>query len=106
DYREILDDVDAVIVVLPHHLHHPVTIECLNAGKHVLVEKPLANSEQECQEMIEAAERNQRVLMVAYCMRFHPLVTEMKRLIQEKVYGDVFQLSIWTEQFTQYPEGH
>lgn len=106
DYREILPLVDAVILVLPHHLHHPVAIECLNAGKHVLVEKPLANSDQECQEMIEAAERNQRVLMVAYCMRFHPLVLEMKRLIDEKVYGEVFQLSIWTEQFTRYEEGH
>lgn len=106
DYREILAYVDAVILVLPHHLHHPVAIECLNAGKHVLVEKPLANSDQECREMIETAERNQRVLMVAYCMRFHPLVLEMKRLIDEKVYGEVFQLSIWTEQFTRYEEGH
>lgn len=106
DYREILPDVDAVFVVLPHHLHHPVSIECLNAGKHVLVEKPMANSEQECIEMMEAAERNQRVLMVAYCMRFHPLVREMQRLLENKAYGDVFQLSIWTEQYTHPPEGH
>lgn len=106
DYREILPDVDAVLVVLPHHLHHPVTIDCLNAGKHVLVEKPLANSEQECLEMIEAAERNDRVLMVAYSMRFHPLLRKFKQLLDEKTYGEVFQLSIWTEQYTHYPEGH
>lgn len=106
DYRDILPDVDAVLIVLPHHLHHSVTIECLNAGKHVLVEKPLANSEQECLEMIEAAERNQRVLMVAYSMRFHPLLLKFKQLLDEKTYGEVFQLSIWTEQYTCYPEGH
>lgn len=106
DYREILDKVDAVLLVLPHHLHHPVTLECLAAGKHVLVEKPMANSEQECLEMIEAAKRADRVLMVAYCMRFHPLVVKMKELIDAKTYGDVFQLSIWTEQLTRYPEDH
>ncbi len=106
DYREILDKVDAVLLVLPHHLHHPVAMECLAAGKHVLVEKPMANTEQECREMIEAARRNDRVLMVAYCMRFHPLVTKMKELIDSKAYGDVFQLSIWTEQLTQYPPDH
>lgn len=106
DYREILPLVDAVLVVLPHDLHHEVTLECLNAGKHVLVEKPLANSEQECVEMIETAQKNGRVLMVAYSMRFHPLVREFKRLLDAKTYGEVFQLSIWTEQFTRYPEGH
>lgn len=106
DYREILDDVDAVLVVLPHDLHHPVTIDCLNHGKHVLVEKPMANSEQECLEMLEASRRNNRVLMVAYCMRFDPLVREMKRHIDEKTFGELFELSIWTEQYTHYPEGH
>lgn len=106
NYREIMSIVDAVLVVLPHHLHHPVTLEFLEAGKHVLVEKPLANSEAECLEMIEAERRSGKVLMVAYCMRFHPLVREMQRLIAEKTYGEVFELSIWTEQYTHPPEGH
>ncbi len=106
DYREILPFVDAVLVVLPHHLHHSVTVDALNAGKHVLVEKPLANSKTECLEMIEAARRNDRVLMVAYSMRFHPLLVRLRNLIKEERYGKLFQLSIWTEQFTRYPEGH
>ena len=92
DYREALNVVDAMLVVLPHHLHKEVTIECLNAGKHVLCEKPLANTEEECLEMIEAAERNNRVLMVAYCMRFHPLVLKMKEYIDNKTFGECFQL--------------
>jgi len=106
DYREILDRVDAVLLVLPHDLHHPFTLECLAAGKHVLVEKPMANSEAECREMIAAAERAQRVLMVAYCMRFHPLVRRLKELLDTQAYGPCFQLSIWTEQLTRYHEGH
>ena len=106
DYREVLDDVEAVLLVLPHHLHHPVARACLEAGKHVLLEKPMANSEQECLDLIGAAEQADRVLMIAYCMRYHPLVSRMKELLDEKAYGDVFQVSIWTEQLTQYPVGH
>ena len=44
DYRKVMEHVDAVLVVLPHHLHHRATVDCLKAGKHVLVEKPMANS--------------------------------------------------------------
>ena len=100
DYREALPLGDLVLQCLPHHLHAECTIACLDAGKHVLAEKPLANSKAECLAMMEAAKRNNRVLMTAYCMRFHPILREMHRLIKEKVYGECFQLSIWTEQLT------
>ena len=100
DYREALPLGDLVLQCLPHHLHAECTIACLDAGKHVLAEKPLANSKAECLAMMEAAKRNNRVLMTAYCMRFHPILREMRRLINEKVYGECFQLSIWTEQLT------
>ena len=106
DYEEILDDVDAVLIAIPHHLHHRVTLDCLRAGKHVLLEKPMANSERECLDIIEAADKAGRKLMVAYCMRFHPLVVRMKELIDEKAYGECFQVSIWTEQHTEGPPGH
>ncbi len=104
DYRKVLDRVDAALIVLPHHLHHSVGMECLQAGKHVLMEKPLAVSEQECLDLIDAAEDRNRVLMVAYCMRYQPLMMELERLIKEKTYGEVFQVSIWTEQMTRRPE--
>ena len=101
DYRDVLDDVESVLLVLPHHLHHPVAMECLERGKHVLVEKPMANTEQECLEMINAAEEAQRTLMVAYCMRFDAGVVRMKELIESKQYGECFNVSIWTEQHTE-----
>ena len=100
DYHDALPLGDLVLQVLPHHLHASCTIECLDAGKHVLAEKPLANTREECLAMMEAAKRNNRTLMTAYCMRFHPILREMRRLIKEKVYGECFQLSIWTEQLT------
>ncbi len=106
DYRTVLDLVDAVMLVLPHHLHHPVGVACLNAGKHVLCEKPLANTEQECLEMIAAARQSRRVLMVAYCMRFDPLLLKFKECLDKKLLGECFQLSIWTEQHTEYAPGH
>ena len=54
DYRKILEDdaVDATILTLPHHLHHSIALDCLNAGKHVLLEKPMANTEQQCIDLI------------------------------------------------------
>ena len=106
DYREVLDDVDAVLLVLPHHEHHPVGLACLRAGKHVLLEKPMAIGETACLELIDASRAAGRVLMIAYCMRFHPLVSGMKQLIDDGACGDVFQVSIWTEQLTRYQEGH
>lgn len=106
DYREILDDVDAVLIALPHHLHHPVAKACLQAGKHVLLEKPMANSEAECLDLIATSEAAGRVLMIAYCMRYHPLVMAMKEALDARTYGDVFQVSIWTEQLTRYHDGH
>ena len=106
DYHDMMGDVDAVLIALPHHLHYPVAMECLAAGKHVLLEKPMANSERECLDLIHASESAGRVLMIAYCMRYHPLVVRLKELLDEGAYGDVFQVSIWTEQHTHYPNGH
>lgn len=106
DYREVFNEVDAVLLVLPHHLHASIGIDCLHAGKHVLLEKPMATSERECLDLIAASEKAGRTLMIAYCMRFHPLVVKMKELLDSRKYGEVFQVSIWTEQLTQYHPGH
>ena len=105
DYRQILDDIDAAIVALPHHWHHAVGLELLEHDKHVLMEKPLAVTEAQCLDLIRTADARGLTLMVAYCMRYHPLLVEMERLIRSEVYGKTFQLSIWTEQHTQREPG-
>ncbi|RKN83855.1 Gfo/Idh/MocA family protein [Paenibacillus ginsengarvi] len=106
DYKDLVDDVDAVLISLPHDLHFPVGMYFLQAGKHVLMEKPLCNTEEECLQLIETAERYERVLMTAYPVRYWPAIVKIKEWLDNKTYGEPFQLSIWTEQYTKYPEGH
>ncbi len=101
NYREVLDDLDAVLIALPHHLHHSVGMECLMAGKHVLMEKPLANTESQCLDLIGAAKQFGLTLMVGYNQRYHPLIHKMQELIACKTYGETFHVSMWTEQLTQ-----
>ena len=101
DFQDALPLCDSVLLVLPHYLHCEYTLACLNAQKNVLAEKPLGNSEAECLQMIEAAKANQKTLMVAYCVRFNPLIVKMRELLQAETYGRLFQLSIWTEQHTE-----
>ena len=62
--------VDAVYIALPNHLHHPFALEAAQAGVHVLCEKPLAVTEEDCEEMIQEAERHRVKLMTAYRLHF------------------------------------
>ena len=100
DYADMLDYVDAVIVVLPHFLHYECGMFFLRRGKHVLMEKPMCNTEAECVNLILTAEENGLTLMTAYPVPFWPEVAELKRLVDEQVYGKPFQMSVWTEQWT------
>lgn len=106
EYKDIYSEVDAVLLSLPHHLHYPIGMDFLKENKHVLMEKPLANTESQCLELIEEAEERELVLMTAYVMRYHPLSIKLKELIDNKTYGDLFSLSIWTEQYTRYDQDH
>lgn len=106
DYREMADYVDAVLISLPHDLHFECGMFFLKKNKHVLMEKPMCNTEEECVRLIETARDHDRVLMTAYPVRYWPVIEKMKEIVDSKKYGDVFQMSIWTEQFTKYEEGH
>ena len=63
-------NIDAVDLCLPTHLHAPIAMQALQAGKHVLVEKPMALSAAECDELVGTAERSGKILMVAHVLRF------------------------------------
>src|ERR1051326_2986404 len=64
------EGVDAVYIVLPNHLHREYTVRAANAGVHVLCEKPMAVTSEECRQMIAAANKNKCKLMVAYRLHF------------------------------------
>ncbi|GAB2539058.1 Gfo/Idh/MocA family oxidoreductase [Gracilibacillus alcaliphilus] len=82
-------EMDAVILAVPHHLHEPLAIQALNNGKHVLVEKPMARTSQECSNMIEAAEANNRTLMIAQNWRYTPWCIAAKKIIQSGELGKI-----------------
>ena len=105
DFRDIFDDVDAVIIALPHDLHHAVGMACLKAGKHVLMEKPLALTEAECRELVAMDTSPEPVLMLGYVMRHDPLWQKLGDTIRERTFGEVFHVSIWTEQYTDTSRG-
>jgi len=86
--------VDALIVSSPNYLHAPQTISALNAGIHIMVEKPMAINSQEAEQMCAAAEKSSALLMVAHCWRFDPNVlwlkeqsTKLGKIIRTKGYG-------------------
>ncbi len=72
DYRELLRDVDAVSVAVPTELHYPVVRDCLAAGVHVLVEKPITSGVTEADALIALAREKGRVLQVGHLERFNP----------------------------------
>ncbi|MGI6099744.1 MAG: Gfo/Idh/MocA family oxidoreductase [Lentisphaerae bacterium] len=100
DYKLIFDDVDAVVIAVPHDLHHRIGLDCLKAGKHVLMEKPLALTEGECRELIAADHSPHPVLMLGYVMRHNPMWTRFGECLRDETFGKVFHVSIWTEQYT------
>ncbi len=72
-------EIDAVDLCVPTDLHASAAIDALRAGKHVLVEKPMALDPESCDRMIEEAERNHRVLMVAHVLRFSPAYIALEK---------------------------
>jgi predicted dehydrogenase len=83
------DEVQAVAIVLGHQLHHRLTVDALNAGKHVLVEKPMALSLEHCDEMIAAAHANGVKLMVGLTQHFHPTAMKAKEILDSGELGPV-----------------
>jgi len=81
------NDLDAIIVATPPHLHEPISVLAMNTGKHVLCEKPLARTLEECKKMIEASARTGKVLKCGFNHRHHPAMLEAKKLADEGKIG-------------------
>jgi predicted dehydrogenase len=92
DYRELLEleEVQAVSVCTANKFHAPIAIAALNAGKHVLCEKPPAMSTSEAQAMVDAAQANGRVLMICLNNRFQPEIQLLKQYIEAGELGKIY----------------
>lgn len=95
----VATDAEAVLVTTALPGHAPVAIEALEAGLHVLVEKPIAPTIADARRMIEAAEKSGRTLMVSQNYRFYPAAQAAARLVREQVLGPVGSVSV---QFRKY----
>ncbi len=80
-------DVDIIYIVLPNGMHAEYTVRGAQAGKHILCEKPMANSVKECQQMIDACKKANKKLMVAYRMQYEPYNREMIRMVRSRELG-------------------
>ena len=110
DWRAVVDDpaVEIVAVCVPPAAHTEVTLAALDAGKHVLVEKPLALSLDDCDRLIARAAQSDRLVTVGFNMRWHRLVRRAHKIIAEGILG---QLAVLRTAFTsgtryeaRYPE--
>jgi len=97
-------DIDAVYIATPVHLHASQAIAAMQAGKHVIVEKPMALNPSECQAMLKAAEATGRKLSVAYYRRFYPAYQRIKQLLTSGKLGDLLCINIVTSAPLPSPE--
>ncbi|PSB02410.1 Gfo/Idh/MocA family protein [Merismopedia glauca] len=82
DYRELLPFVDAVCVAVPTRMHHEVGMNCLQAGVHILIEKPIAASLAEAESLVNAAAESNCILQVGHIERFNPSFQEFSKVLK------------------------
>lgn len=94
NYQDMLDksDIEAVIVATPTSTHKEIAIDCLNAGKDVLVEKPLARTFNEAKQIVDAAKKSKRKLMVGMNLRYRPDTMLLRSFLNSDEIGDPFYI--------------
>jgi UDP-N-acetylglucosamine 3-dehydrogenase len=101
EYQNILDKVDGTIVAVPHQFHHPISMDFLRKGVHVLCEKPLAESVDQAKEMVAQAETTGAILCVNQTQRLFPANIKIKNLLTESTFGKLLYMSYaWGDEFT------
>lgn len=101
DYRTLLrrSDIDVVSIALPNYLHAPVALAALRAGKHVMLDKPMATNARDAARLVATARQGRRLLMVGQNIRFTPEVQTAKQLVTAGALGDVYHAkTAWTRR--------
>lgn len=107
NYQQILDnsDIDLVSICTPPFIHAEITVACMDHGKHVICEKPMANSLEECDAMIAAQKRNNKILSIVAQNRFFSKIQKLKTLIDSGITGKILHTNIqsfWWRGHTYY----
>lgn len=95
DYRELLQQVDAVSVVVPTSLHHEVASVCLSAGKDVMLEKPMTTTLAEADELIALADQGQRILQVGHIERYNPAILAMDEHLTQPIFIESHRIHVF-----------
>lgn len=94
DCRDLwASDIDAVAIATPVPRHHHLALKALQAGKHVLVEKPIAASVREAEEIVDEGKRQDRVVMVGHTFEYNPAVEAVKEIISSGELGEIYYVN-------------
>ena len=108
DYNDVLNsDVEAVSICTSNETHYEVCKAALEAKKHVLVEKPLTLQPKKAYELVDIAQQSNRLLAVGHLFRYNNAINEVKKLVENKFFGDLYYLRLqWTIQWMPqiYPD--
>lgn len=94
DYKQMLADpqINCIHICTPNHMHYPMAKDALNAGKHVVCEKPLTTNKKEAEELVALAGEKGLVNAINFNVRFYPLIHQIKAAIEKGDFGDVFSV--------------
>ena len=101
DYRDLIDQVDAVSVVVPTPLHFPISRDFLEHGVDVLIEKPIAQTLEEAEVLIEVAASRGLVIQVGHLERFNPAVVALNKVVDRPLFIESHRLSVFKERGTE-----
>ncbi|MDX1432249.1 MAG: Gfo/Idh/MocA family oxidoreductase [Gammaproteobacteria bacterium] len=101
DYRELLDSVEAVSIVVPTDLHYGIARTCLEHGVHVLVEKPITQTPAEAAELIELAAARGLVLQVGHLERFNPAIRALEPMLERPRFVESVRVAPFKERGTE-----
>jgi predicted dehydrogenase len=93
DYRNVIDKIDAVSLVVPTKLHYPIAKEIILAKKHILIEKPITTTVEEAEELVSLAEQNNVILQVGHVERFNPVIQTIKEFVYQPKFIESMRLS-------------
>jgi len=93
DYRNVIDKIDAVSLVVPTKLHYSIAKEIILAKKHILIEKPITTTVEEAEELVSLAEQNNVILQVGHVERFNPVIQTIKEFVYQPKFIESMRLS-------------
>jgi predicted dehydrogenase len=88
------DDVDIVVVSTPHNVHTEYVVAAAEAGKHIIIEKPIALTPQDIRKQREAVRKNKVKTVVSFVLHWNPLLMTIDRLIEDEAFGDIFMVEV------------